>query len=363
MRRLVAPLVLVASPVLAACTAPRTTPAPAPPPAGAAPGAAATHLVVLNKGEASASLLELASGRVVATMPVGDGPHEVAARADGRVAVATDYGTGPAPGRTLTVLDLVGRRALRTIDLGRHRRPHGIAWLPDGRRVVVTVEADSAVLVVDVERGVVERALRTDQAGTHMLVVAPDGGRLWTANLGSGSVTLLDLVRGTRVRTVTTGRFPEAMDLAPDGRTLWVADRVLEKVTRLDAATLDTLDSRPTGRFPNRLKFTPDGRTALVSNAQSSTVGLYAVDGFRADGSIAIPLDSALARPQMLGAQLRGSAVPLGIVVEATGARAWVALAAMDRIAEVDLRTRTVTRLLAAGREPDGMALVTLPAR
>ena len=326
-------------------------------PAAPAP---ATHLVVLNKAEASASLLELASGRVVATLPVGEGPHEVAARADARLAVAANYGTGPAPGRSLTVLDLVERRALRTIDLGRYRRPHGIAWLPDGRRVVVTVEADSAVLVVDVERGVVERALSTDQAGTHMLVVAPGGDRVYTANLGSGSVTLLDLARGTRVRTTTTGRFPEAMDLSPDGRTLWVADRVLEKVTRLDATTLDTLDSRPTGKFPNRLKFTPDGRTALVSNAQSSTVGVYAVDGFRADGTIAFAIDSALARPQMLGAQMRGSAVPLGIVVDATGARAWVALAAMDRIAEVDLRTRAVVRLLAAGREPDGMALVRL---
>jgi DNA-binding beta-propeller fold protein YncE len=347
MRRL-----LLALSCVAACAAPRTTPVPA---------AGVTHLLVLNKGEATASLIALGSGRVEATMPVGEGPHEVAVRPDGRIAVACNYGTGPAPGRTLTVLDLATRRAVRTIDLGRHRRPHGIAWLPDARRVVVTVEADSAVLVVDVERGVVERAIRTDQAGTHMLVVAPDGRRVHTANLGSGSVSLLDVVAGTHVRTTVTGRFPEAMDLSPDGRTLWVADRILEKVTLLDATTLDTLRSMPTGKFPNRLKFTPDGRTALVSNAQSSSVGFYDVTTTRPDGALAIALDTTLARTQMLGAQMRGSAVPLGIVIDPTGTRAYVALAAMDRIAEVALPTRTVVRLLQAGREPDGMALVALP--
>lgn len=340
----------LASFVLAACTAPRTAPRPA--------GDAATHLLVLNKAEASASLIDLATGRTEATMPVGDGPHEVAVRTDGRIAVACNYGTGPAPGRSLTVLDLVTRRPVRTIDLGRYRRPHGIQWLPDGRRVVVTVEADSAVLVVDTEAGTVERAIRTDQAGTHMLVVAPDGRRVYTANLGSGSVSLLDLATGARVKTTVTGRFPEAMDLAPDGRTLWAADRILERVTLLDAATLDTLRSMPTGKFPNRLKFTPDGRTALVSNAQSSSIGFYDVPAGRPDGELRIPLDTALARTQMLGAQMRGSAVPLGIVIDPSGTRAFVALAAMDRIADVDLRTRTVTRLLQAGREPDGMALL-----
>ncbi len=351
MRRLLASALVA----LAAC-APRT-PAAAPSPVRDA----ATHLLVLNKAEASASLLDLASGRVIATMPVGDGPHEVAVRGDARVAVAANYGTAQAPGRSLTVLDLVARAPIRTIDLGEYRRPHGIDWLPDGRRVVVTVEANQAVLVVDVERGVVERAMRTGQQGTHMLVVAPGGTRVYTANLGSGSVSLLDAATGTLVRTTTTGRFPEAMDLTPDGRALWTADRVQEKVTRLDATTLDTIESIPTGRFPNRLKFTPDGRTALVSNAQSSTIGFYDVATFRATGELRFAVDSALLRPQMLGAQMAGSAVPLGIVIDRTGTRAYVALAAMDRIAEVDLRTRTTVRLLQAGREPDGMALLRLP--
>ncbi len=316
------------------------------------------RLIVLNKAEATASLIDLASGTVVATLPVGEGPHEVAVRADGRLAVACNYGTGPAPGSSLTVLDLNDMRVVRTIDLGSYRRPHGIAWLADGRRVVVTVEANDAVLIVDTDLGVVEQAISTAQKGTHLLVTSADGGRVYTANIGSGSVSRIDVRTRALVKTTVVGKFPEAIDLSPDGTRLWTADRTLERVMILDASTLDTIRSLPTGKFPNRLKFTPDGKTVVLSNAQSSTLGFYDVAAERPDGELTFAVDATLVRPQLLGAQMGTSAVPLGILMDPSGKRAFVALAAMDRIAEVDLVKRVVVRLLAAGREPDGMALV-----
>jgi DNA-binding beta-propeller fold protein YncE len=325
------------------------------------PAQVGERLIVLNKAEANASLIDLHSGMVVATLPVGDGPHEVAVRDDGALAVACNYGTGPAPGSSLTVLDLQQVAVVRTIALGNYRRPHGIAWLPDRRHVVVTVEANQAVLLVDVEQGRVVQAIPTDQQGTHLLVRSRDGTRLYTSNIGSGSVSLIDLVKRERVKTTVTGKFPEAIDLSPDGTRLWSADRTLERVTILDAATLDTLRSLPTGKFPNRLKFTPDGGTVVLSNAQSSTLGFYDVAQSRPDGELTFTVDPALVRPSVLGNQMGNSAVPLGILMHPSGTRAFVALAAYDRIAEVDLRARRVLRLLEAGREPDGMALV--PAR
>ena len=318
----------------------------------------ADRLLVLNKAEATASLIDLASGKIVVTLPVGEGPHEVAVRDDGRLAVACNYGTGPAPGKSLTVLDLAELKVVRTIDLGAYRRPHGIAWLPDRKHVVVTVEANQGVLLVDVDAGTVVQFIATEQQGTHLMVISRDGKRAYTSNLGSGSVSMLDLTARTRLKTTTTGKFPEAIDLSPDGKWLWSADRTLERVTILDATTLDTVRSLPTGKFPNRLKFTPDGRTVVLSNAQSSTLGFYDVAGQRPDGELTFTVDPALIRPQLLGAQMGTSATPLGILMDPSGRRAFVALAAMDRIAEVDLAKRVVVRLIAAGREPDGMALV-----
>ena len=319
---------------------------------------AGEQLVVLNKSDASAALIDLATGATVATMPVGLGPHEVAVSPDRRTAVVCNYGTGPAPGSSLTVLDLVGRRVVRTIDLGVYRRPHGVEWLADGRRIVVTSEASQNVLVIDVATWAVERAIPTGLAGSHLLVVSRDGRRGWVSNIGAGSVSLVDFGTGTVVKSAAAGRRPEAIDVSPNGKEVWSADGQLNRVTIFDATTMDTLASMPTGDNPNRLKFTPDGRLVLVSNARSGTLGIFDVARRVQVGEIRFPVDSAAARPPSPGAGTPGSATPLGIVMHPSGATAWVALAAIDRIAEVDISTRTVVRLLQTGREPDGMAFV-----
>src|SRR5205809_8085703 len=100
--------------------------------AGSLASAQGPALVVLNKAEASASIISLADGRTIATMPVGDGPHEIAISPDGNWAVAANYGGRP-PGSSLTVLALRTRRPVRTIDLGASARPHGLGFMPAGR--------------------------------------------------------------------------------------------------------------------------------------------------------------------------------------------------------------------------------------
>ena len=119
-------------------------------------------LVVLNKAEASASLIELSTGETVATVPTGEGPHEVAVSPDGQTAVATNYGTREAPGSTLTIIDVPAARVIKTIDLGEYQRPHGIEWLSDGKHVLVTAEASKALLTVNIDSGEVTASLDTD---------------------------------------------------------------------------------------------------------------------------------------------------------------------------------------------------------
>jgi DNA-binding beta-propeller fold protein YncE len=200
----------------------------------------------------------------------------------------------------------------------------------------------------------VERAIPTGQQGTHMLALAPAGVRAWTANIGSGSVTLVDLARGDTVRTRATGRGPEAIDVSPDGREVWAADRQLDRITVLDAGTLDSVASLPTGRFPNRLKFTPDGRLVLVSNAAAGTLGIYDARARRLLTTVALG-DGPPTAPTPMNPSGR-SATPLGIQLAPDGRRAWVALNAAGALAEVELPGGRVVRRVPAGEGPDGMA-------
>ena len=314
-------------------------------------------LIVLNKSDARASLVDISSGTVVATLPTGDGPHEVAVSPDGLTAVVGNYGA-QTPGSSLTVLDLRRRAVVRTIDLGQYRRPHGIVWLGDGRRVLVTVEQNRAVLEVDVAAGLVTRSIATDQNGTHMVALAPDGKTAYTANIGSGSVTRIDVESARAVQTVITGKGPEALDVSPDGREVWAADRTLDYITVLGAATLDSLGSMPTLRFPNRLKFTLDGKRVLVSNATAGAITVYDVQKRALIKTIPIPFDPSKKRAEAVLGDMGNSAVPLGILLEPGGKRAWVATAALGEIVEIDLIALSITRTINAGNNPDGMAYI-----
>ena len=111
-------------------------------PVGAASGAASSAttgtVIVANMGDNTATLLDVASKRVVATLPTGNGAHEVAVSHDGRWAVVSNYGVRGTPGNSLTVIDVPAASVARTIDLGDFKRPHGSAFLPGDSVFVVS---------------------------------------------------------------------------------------------------------------------------------------------------------------------------------------------------------------------------------
>ncbi len=322
--------------------------------------AGAGLLVVLNKGAASASLIDPRQDSTIATIPTGEGPHEVAVAPGGRLAVVTDYG-GDTPGSTLTVIDLDARAVARTIDLAPLRRPHGVAWLPDTQRVVVTVELDSAVAIVNVLTGEVEGTVGTSQAVSHMVALSPDGRMAYVANIGSGSVSMIDLAGRFLVRTTPTGAGAEGIAVTPDGAELWVTNRSANTITVLDAETLAPRDTIPSANFPIRVAFTPDGDAALVTNARSGELRVF--DRWSRDTIATIPMrfDTTAARGTILGSSLGetpGTGVPIGVLVSPDGRTAYVANANVDAVTVVDLIELRVTGYLRTGREPDGLGWV-----
>jgi len=91
--------------------------------------AQSARLLVLNKEDATLAIIDPASGKILGTVPVGQGPHEVVASTDGKWAFASNYGTGPAPGHTISMIDLAAKKELRRIDVTPLSRPHGLAFV------------------------------------------------------------------------------------------------------------------------------------------------------------------------------------------------------------------------------------------
>lgn len=306
-------------------------------------------LIVLNKAEASASLINLEHGKEVKRVPVGEGPHEVAVSPDGRVAVVADYGAREG-GNTLTVIDVINAQPLSTIDLGNHRRPHGIVYL-DERRVIVTTEASQSVQVVDIVDGLVLHTISTGQQGTHMVAVTPDRTRAFTANMGSDNVTALDLTEMKVIGQILTGDEAEGIDISPDGKEVWVSNRREHSISIIDVESLNVLEKIECGRMPIRVKFTPDGSKVLVSNAQSGEVAIFDATTRQEIARTKIELPGS--GEQMLGSQ---GPVPIGILFTPSGDRAFVASANADVVSVIDTETWTIQQPLIAGKQPDGLA-------
>lgn len=321
--------------------------------AGVGPLAAAT-LVVANKAEATVSLIDLATGKVAVTLPTGTGPHEVAVSGDGRLALVTNYGTVREPGGSLTLIDIPGAKVMRTIELGPHRRPHGVEWR-SARRALVTAEASQALLEVDVEDGTILRALGTEQEVSHMVAIDSARPRAYVANIGSGSVSAFDLEKGARLANLPTGDGAEGIAVAPGGRELWVTNRAADTVSIVDLETLRVAATVPCPAFPIRVKLTPDGRWALVTAARSGELVVLDARQRKVERRIGFAVEGK-AEPGRLVTGFGESPVPIGVVVEPGGGKAYVALSNADRVAVVDLSIFTVTGFLTAGREPDGMA-------
>ena len=311
-------------------------------------------LVVLNKSDHEAALVDPVSLTVKAKLPTGRGPHEVAVSPGGGLAYVSNYGVfgvfregqqQSEPGNTLTVLDLERRVVRDTIDLGTYSRPHGIQVSRDGSRLWVTCEGSKAVLEVDAASGAILKAWDTAQEVSHMVVATPDERKLYVANIRSGSVTVIDRASDV-VKSLPTGDGAEGIDISPDGREVWVTNRGANTISVVSVAGDSIAASFESGgTMPIRAKFTPDGKQVWVSNARSSSVTVF---------------DAARRKP--LGTLAVG-AVPVGIQMAPDGKRAFVACTNDDVVKELDVRARKVLRDLKPGKEPDGMAWAASKAR
>src|SRR3954462_4531283 len=133
---------------------------------------ATPRLLVLNKDDATLAIVDPSSGEVLGTVPVGEGPHELVTSADGKLAFASNYGTGPAPGHTISMIDIAAKKELRRIDVSPLSRPHGLAFV--GGKLYFTAEASRKIARYDPVADKIDWEFETGQNGTHMVLPTKD---------------------------------------------------------------------------------------------------------------------------------------------------------------------------------------------
>jgi DNA-binding beta-propeller fold protein YncE len=307
------------------------------------PGLTGT-LVVTNKSPFTATIIDVASGKALATLPTGRGPHEVALSSDGRTAVVTDYGSGATP--TLTVIDVPGLRVARTISLGQYRAPHGIVYLPGDSIVAVTSEATNHLLLVHVGEGTVRKAIGTGHPGSHMVGVTANGATGFTGNMGSASVSQVDLAKGTVVRVFNVPARPEAINVTPDGREVWVGSNETGRVSVVDPATGTVVTAAEGVTWPYRVLFSPDMSTVVIPDMTKNEVRFLERASRRELSRLSFP-----------------DAGPQGVTMTPDGRYIFLSLSKESRIAVIDARGRRVVGYIPSGETPDGVVYTAREAK
>lgn len=299
-------------------------------------------LLVLEKDDRSVAIVDPASLKIVGRTSAGEDPHEIVATDDGRFAYISNYGAFSNPQHTLSVVDLVAQKALPPVDLGALRAPHGLEFV-DGK-VYFTAEGSKMIGRYDPGSRQIDWVLGIGQNRTHMLVIAKDASRIFTSNVNSDTISILDRDKngdasGWTQTPIPVGKGPEGFDVSPDGKELWAANSHDGTVSIIDVASrkvTQTLDLHT--KFANRLKFTPDGKRVLISDLGTGDLVVF----------------DAAARREVKRIGLGHGAA--GVLIVPDGSRAYIALSRDNHIAIVDLKTLSVIGRIETGKGPDGMA-------
>jgi YVTN family beta-propeller protein len=297
----------------------------------------ASMLLIANKSDDTVSFVDLASQKVLATTTTGRGPHEIAVSPQGRLAFVSNY---EGAGDSISVIDIPSMKELKRLPLGDYRAPHGIVVAADGKTLLATCEKNQTVIELSIPTEKITRTFRTGQEVTHMIVLTPDGRKAYTANIGSGNCTVIDLEKGEVTTQIQTGAGCEGLDLTTDGKLVWTSNREADTLSMIDTATDRVLETIPCKGFPIRVKISPDNRLALVSGYRSNDIAVFDVK--RRQEITRIPTGTA----------------PVGIVIDPQGQRAYVANTEAHTVTILDLVALNIVGQIKAGRTPDGMALV-----
>lgn len=283
----------------------------------ASPALAGDLAFVTSQNADMVTVLDTATGQVLAQTPIAGKPAPVAydpamgrayviAADTGRLYVLDErggvkasrnlgegaFGLAAAPGGGLYVTDWFGARLIhldrnlqRTWEVPTGAAPAGVAVSGDGRWVATADRDDDQVSIFDAATGKLLHRVKT--AGAHPFGITFHEGRFWTADVQGDRVSVIDPVAGRLAGSIPTGSHPYAVGFA--GGRGFVTNQYAGTLTVFDPVTLDVLDEIPIGDYPEGISPLPDGKALAVANWDSDTLAIIDAGSLEITSEIAMP--------------------------------------------------------------------------
>lgn len=316
-------------------------------------------LLVTNSGDHTLGIIDPDAGRQIAAVPVeGITGHEVAVSPDGELAFVPIYGDSDVglrgtDGDQIAVVDLREQGIAYTLLFGHPARPYSAAFGPKDGLLYVTAELDNAVAIFDLHpkignapsgaqaaglnRAIMIGAIPTGQSYSHDLAISPDGRYGYTANVESGTVSVLDLHLRKLLTVIPVTTYLRGVSVSSDGRWVFTSNPDKPSIAVIDTKTNKVARWISLAGNPGASASTPDGKWLLVAMPLANKVAVIDLPGMRVKRGIDVP------------------ASPQSVLTRADGEFAYVSCNRSGKIAAVSLKNWSV-RLIDAGQGADGLA-------
>jgi DNA-binding beta-propeller fold protein YncE len=301
------------------------------------------RLLVAQKGDRSLAIVDPAAGKVIANVAEnGTTGHEVAGSPDGRLAFVPIYGNSGVgkpgtDGQNIVVIDAAAQKLVRNIQFDHGVRPHCAVFGPIDGLLYVTTELDHAVTIIDPKTLKIVGAIPTGQQESHMLALSHDGLRGYTANVGPGTVSVLDVKARKTLAIIPVSGNVQRIAISNDDRSVFTADQIAPRMAVIDTATDKVTHWIKIDGLGYGSATTKDGRWLLVAIPDEDKVDVIDLKTM------------TLARAVDVGKS------PQEVLVRPDGKAAYVSCDGSNEVAEIDLATWTVKRRIATGNVTDGL--------
>ncbi len=300
-------------------------------------------LLVAQKGDRSLAIVDPVARNVIANVAEnGITGHEVAGSPDGKLAFVPIYGNSGVgkpgtDGNNIVVVDVAAQKLVGNIQFDHGVRPHCAVFGPKDGLLYVTTELDRAITIIDPKTLKIVGSIPTGQPESHMLALSHDGLRGYTANVGPGTVSVLDIKARKTLTIIPVSGNTQRIAISNDDHWVFTADQTAPRMAVIDTATNKVAKWVKIDGLGYGSAATKDGRWLLVAVPDQNKVDVIDLRTM------------TLARAVDVGKS------PQEVLVGPDGKSAYVSCAGANEVAEIDLATWKVKRTIATGNVTDGL--------
>jgi YVTN family beta-propeller protein len=310
-------------------------------------------LYIVNKLSSSITVFDLFEGKEMVTFPVEIEPHEATTLQSLNKVVVTNYGTQKVIGKSISIINLESNTIEKTIILQESLKPHGIVAFPKTNKVGIVTNIGNDLVIVNVATGIVEKKIATHQLGSHLLVLHPQKPFAYVSNISSGSVSVIDLLKGQVCAIISCGKGTEGIAITPDGNEIWAINKNENTISIINTEINKIINTISTRKESLRLNFSVDGKFCLVTNSADGTITIHNRYTKRSIKTIQVP-----EKKGFIDRLLYHTPRPGGILVHPNGRYVFIANSNANKIEVFDMRTFTLVSTIGTGLVPDGITFV-----